>query len=182
VAVVACTRRGARGKGHKSSCSYRARAVPPARCPYCGENFRRVAAYISKFPTSQLSPGPPSVARSAGAGLREQPAVVLRGESAPSALIEIDAVAAGADRARRPRLPRKPTRTRPRPREWSPVTLYQDVAESKLASSRGGYGEPDPERVVRGRRAAGSTGLAMLRQMYRPTSWKDGSESSTDSW
>ena len=49
-------------------------------------------------------------------------------------------------------------------------------------ASRGGYCEPDPERVVRGRRAAGSTGLAMLRQMYRPTSWKAGSESSTDSW
>lgn len=102
-----------------------------------------MAAYISKFPTSQLSPGPPSVARSAGAGLREQLAVV-RGESAPSALIEIDAVAAGADRARRPRLPRKPTRTRPRPREWSPVTLYQDVAESKLAS---GFSDVEPLRV-----------------------------------
>ena len=38
------------------------------------------------------------------AGLREQLAVVLRGESAPSALIEVDAVAAGAGNARNPRL------------------------------------------------------------------------------
>jgi hypothetical protein len=29
--------------------------------------FQRVAAYISKFPTGQLSPGPPSVVLTAGA-------------------------------------------------------------------------------------------------------------------